>query len=76
MADSKKRHVVSFEKMSGHPDLAAAFAWPERSTASSPPCFEHPAMTAAAATAAAAMRIVLLSICFIFLSSFVAARAR
>ena len=26
MADSKKRHVVSFEKMAGHPDLAAAFA--------------------------------------------------
>ena len=26
MADSKKRHVVSYEKMSGHPDLAAAFA--------------------------------------------------
>ena len=25
MADSKKRHVVSYEKMSGHPDLAAAF---------------------------------------------------
>ena len=26
MADLKKRHVVSYEKMSGHPDLAAAFA--------------------------------------------------
>ena len=26
MADSKKRHVVSYEKMSGHPDLNAAFA--------------------------------------------------
>ena len=26
MADSKKRHVVSYEKMAGHPDLAAAFA--------------------------------------------------
>ena len=26
MADSKKRHVVSYEKMSVHPDLAAAFA--------------------------------------------------
>ena len=26
MADSKKRHVVSYEKMSGHPDLAEAFA--------------------------------------------------
>ncbi|MCR5017316.1 MAG: hypothetical protein K6A64_00780 [Bacteroidales bacterium] len=26
MADNKKRHVVSFEKMSQHPDLAAAFA--------------------------------------------------
>ena len=25
MAESKKRHVVSYEKMSGHPDLAAAF---------------------------------------------------
>lgn len=26
MADIKKRHVVSYEKMSAHPDLAAAFA--------------------------------------------------
>ena len=26
MADLKKRHVVSFEKMGTHPDLAAAFA--------------------------------------------------
>lgn len=26
MADSKKRHVVSYEKMSGHKDLAEAFA--------------------------------------------------
>ena len=26
MADSKKRHVVSYEKMSTHPDLAEAFA--------------------------------------------------
>ena len=26
MADSKKRHVVSYEKMATHPDLAAAFA--------------------------------------------------
>ena len=26
MADSKKRHVVSYEKMPQHPDLAAAFA--------------------------------------------------
>ena len=26
MADSKKRHVVSFEKMSVHPDLVAAFS--------------------------------------------------
>ena len=25
MADIKKRHVVSYEKMSAHPDLAAAF---------------------------------------------------
>ena len=25
MADSKKRHVVSYEKMAGHPDLNAAF---------------------------------------------------
>ena len=26
MADTKKRHVVSYEKMSGHTDLAEAFA--------------------------------------------------
>ena len=26
MADNKKRHVVSYEKMNLHPDLAAAFA--------------------------------------------------
>ena len=26
MADTKKRHVVSYEKLGSHPDLAAAFA--------------------------------------------------